>query len=148
MDRIKVLYMIDTFNKLAGAEKNLLDVAKGLNKDRFEPIVVTLHSGDANEMFSANHIRVFNLGIKRIYSPSALIKAFKLISFIKKENIKIVVTYHESSDFYGSIIAKFAKAPVVISSRRDMGYRLSTRHIFLYRIINKYFNKIIAVFYG
>ena len=64
---------------------------------------------------------------------------------MKKENIKIVVTYHEGSDFYGGVIARLAGIPVVISSRRDMGYRLTKRHIFLYRIINRLFDRIIAV---
>jgi L-malate glycosyltransferase len=145
MDKIKVLFIIDVFDMLGGAEKNLFEVTAGLNKNRFEPIVLSLHSGEANSLLLKKGVRAVDLKINKIYSPSALVKAVKLIRFIRKENIKIVVTYHESSDFYGGIIGKLAGVPVMISSRRDMGYKLKKRHIYFYRYINRLFDRILTV---
>jgi L-malate glycosyltransferase len=145
MDKITVLYIIDAFVELAGAERNLYEVATRLDKDKFRPVVFSLISGRLTKALNEQGVIAKDLKLKRIYGFKALIEAVKLIYFIKKEKVKIVVTYHESSDFWGGIISKIAGVPVIISSRRDMGYRLRKRHIFMYGFVNEVFDRIITV---
>ena len=146
MDKITILYMIDTFSGMAGAERNLFEVVTRLDTKRYAPIVICLHGGRLAHILRGNReIEVMSLDLVRIYTVNAIIKAIKIFKLIKRRKVKIVVTYHESSDFFGGIIAKLAGVPVIISSRRDMGYRLNKRHILFYRIINNLFDKIITV---
>jgi len=140
-----VLFLIDSLQFLGGAEKNLITIASGLNPDKYRAVVCCLKSGNAYEAFRNNRIDVINLQIERIYGFPAFIKAIKLINIIRREKVKVMVTYLESSDFWGSIVGKIAGVPVLISSRRDMGFNLKTRHILAYRIINHLFTRIIAV---
>jgi glycosyltransferase involved in cell wall biosynthesis/peptidoglycan/xylan/chitin deacetylase (PgdA/CDA1 family) len=145
MKKVKVLYIIDVFYKLAGAEKNLFEVVSMLNKEKYEPVVLCLQCGDIIKLLSNKNIEVFQLDISRIYSIPGLVNAFKLYSFIKKSHIDIIVTYHEGSDYLGAIVGSLAGVPIIISSRRDMGYRLHTRHVYLYRMINRFFDRVLAV---
>lgn len=145
MDRITVLYLIDVFKEIAGAERNLYEVATRLNKEKFRPIVMCMQGGYLVQSLRDKGIEANDLGIKKIYTLGAVLKAIKIFKLIKKEKVDIVVTYHESSDFFGSIIAKLAKVPVIMSSRRDMGYKLKPRHIFIYKLINRLFDRIITV---
>ncbi|HAB54637.1 MAG TPA: hypothetical protein DCE80_21065, partial [Ignavibacteriales bacterium] len=109
-------------------------------------MVMCLHGGKLVKILqNSRKIDVVNLNLTRIYTVKAMIKAINIFKFIKQRNVKIVVTYHESSDFLGGIIAKLAGVPVIISSRRDMGYQLKKRHFLFYRIINNLFDKIITV---
>ena len=146
MQKTNILYIMDTFTNLAGAEKNLYEVVTRLDKEKYRPIVYILYSGTLIDVLRQKNIQVKDLGIKKIYGFKALLEGVKLIKFIKKEKVQIVVTYHEGSDFWGGIFAKLAGIPVIISSRRDMGYKLKKRHIFFYKLINNLlFDKIITV---
>ncbi|HCD37743.1 MAG TPA: hypothetical protein DEQ77_03280, partial [Candidatus Omnitrophica bacterium] len=106
-----------------------------------------LHGGQLVEILRGNSkgIEVINLNLDKVYSIKAMREAIKIFKLIKQKNVEIVVTYHESSDFLGAIVAKLAGVPVMISSRRDMGYKLKKRHVLFYRIINNLFDKIITV---
>lgn len=145
MDKISILFFIDSFYGLAGAERNLFEVVTRLNREKFVPIVFALQAGPALESLHAYDIQTKNLGIRKIYGIKAFKEAIKLVSFIKNNGVRIVVTYHESSDFWAGLIAKFCRVPVLISSRRDMGFNLKKHHVLFYRFINCIFDKIITV---
>ena len=145
MQRITILYIIDVFLEMAGAERNLFEVVTRLNPQRFKPIVMCLEGGRPLDFLRNKGVETTDLKLKRIYTPYAFLKAIEIFRIIKQYNVKIVITYHESSDFLGSVVAKLAGVPVIISSRRDMGYKLKKRHILIYKLINRLFNRIITV---
>ncbi len=146
MDKITVLYIIDNFAELAGAEKNLFDIATRLNPQRYKAIVMCFKGGELVDLLRSKGIEIIDLKLKKIYTLRALIKAIGIYKLIKQRNVKIVVTYHKGSDFLGGGIAKLAGVSAIISNRRDMGYNLRKRHFFIYKLINNViFTKIIAV---
>ena len=145
MDKITILYVTDVFCRMAGAEGNLFEVTTRLNKQKYKPIVICFQGGEIVAGLKDKGIEVIDLKLKRIYVPRALIKMLFIFHLIKQKKVKIVVTYHESSDFLVSITAKLAGVPVIISSRRDMGYNLKKRHIYIYKSINKLFDRVLAV---
>jgi len=140
-----VLFLIDSLEVLGGAEKNLLQVVSKLESSKFQPIVCCLKSGSAYTAFRNKGIEVINLDLKRVYGPTVFLRAIRLIRLIKKNKVKIIVTYLESSDFWGAIVARIAGVPIVISNRRDIGFNLKRRHVLAYVLINHFFNRIIAV---
>lgn len=145
MNKTPVLFFTDTLYRLAGAERNLFEIVSRLSQDRFKSTVVCFRGGDAIKYFHEIGIEVINLNQARIYTLGAFFKALWLASFIKKKGIKVVVTYHEGSDFFASLLARLCGVPVLVSSRRDMGYRLKKNHIFLYKRINCLFDRIVTV---
>lgn len=145
MSKTAIFYIIDFFTKIGGAERNLLDITTRLNPEKFIPAVVCFRAGEAVNSLKDKRVEIIDLDLHKIYSPRALLQAFFLYKLIRKRKVKIVVTYHEGSDFFGSLIARLAGVPVIISSRRDMGYQLKKRHIFSYKFINHFFDRIIAV---
>ncbi len=146
MGKITILYLIDNFIGMAGAEKNLFHVVTGLDLNKYRPIVCCLQGGDVIKILEQKGIQVINLQMKKIYDINAFKQTFRLIKLIKREDVQVIVTYHKSSDFWGGMIAKICNVPVIISNRRDMGYKLKKKDFLVYKIINKLvFNKIIAV---
>lgn len=143
-----VLFLIDVLGELGGAETNLAQVASLLPKDKYSPVICCLKGGKVFDELKAKKMNVIDLRVKRIYGISGIIKAFKLARIIKQQNIKIMVTYLESSDFWGSVVGRLAGVPIIVSSRRDMGFNLKLRHRLAYRIVNHSFDKIIAVCEG
>jgi len=140
-----VLYLIDVLANMGGAEKNLLDTVTSLNPLKYRPIVCCFKSGNISNIIKEKDIEVIDLNIKRIYDLNAIKQGLRLVNLIKKEKVKIVVTYFEGSDFWGGLIAKLSGVPLVISSRRDMGHSLKKRHVFAYKVFNSLFDRIITV---
>ena len=54
-------------------------------------------------------------------------------------------TFHTNPDIYGTFLAKVSTVPIVISSRRDMGFNRNWRHILCYKFMNNFVDKVICV---
>lgn len=144
-EKIKVLYITSLFNKMGGAERNIYNIVCNINKMHFIPYIFCLQGGELVAKLNSKGIYAKTIGLSKIFSIEAVRKGVELYKFIKKEKIKIVVTYHHDADIWGGIIAMLARTPVVISSRRDMGYQLEKKQIWAYRLLNRLYTKIIAV---
>lgn len=127
---IKILYLINNI-KEAGAQKHLLEVISGLDKNKFEPNLITLD----------------DLGVKRIYDFSGIKGIWRLVKIMKKDKPDILHTYLFSENILGCIAARIAGIPVVVSSRRDTGMLREGKwqHILAYRLTNKLVDKILCV---
>lgn len=140
---IKILYIIDKI-KEAGAQKHLLEVIRGIDKDNFEVCLAVLENKTDVQL---EDIPIINLRVKRIYGISGIIGLCKLIRLIRNENFDIVHTYLFSENILGSIAAKLAKTKVIITSRRDTGMLMQGKwqHILAYKFTNQWVDKIICV---
>ncbi len=142
---IKVLFITTLLDKMGGSERNLIDTVLNTDRTRFTPYVLAFRGGELVERLKAGGITVEENGITRIISVHAVRKGIDLYQFIKRVKIDIVVTYHHDADIWGSIVARLSGVPVVISSRRDMGYQLSRMHIWFYRVFSFLFDSFISV---
>lgn len=142
---MKILYIIDSFIKMGGAEKNLIQLALGL-KGRGEHVqmVFCLKGGPLVHALSKQGIEVLDLQLERVYGVAALKAVMKIVSYVKKNEIDLIMTYHLGSDFLGIILSILCGIPI-ISSRRDMGFSLRKRHIVFYMFANRFFDAITAV---
>jgi glycosyltransferase involved in cell wall biosynthesis len=130
---------------MGGAELHLFKLIKSLDKDIFKPIVCTLREGgQLPSKIISEGIRLEQVPIQRIYMPSAIQPSLHLARILKEENVSIIHTFHFASDVLGTVLAKLAEVPVVISSRRDMGFKKKRHQILAYRFINLFVSKIIV----
>lgn len=145
MNKTSILFLIDVLTEVGGAEKNLMQLVTGLEPNKYNITVCCLRGGKVYEEMKSMKINVINLNLGRIYGFRSFIKAIKLIKIIKQEKVRLMVTYLEASDYWGSIVGRISGVPIIISSRRDMGHNLKKRHILMYRVINHLFDKIVVV---
>lgn len=144
-DKIKVLYITTLFGKMGGAERNLYDIVTNIDRERFAPYIFCLKGGELVGEVTARGVFARELQMEKIFSLDAVRKGIDLFRFIRKEGIKVIVTYHHDADIWGGVVAMLAKVPVVISNRRDLGYQLERSHIWLYRLLNRLYTGIISV---
>jgi len=142
---IPICYLVDNLKGFGGAEKNLLQIANGLDKTKYRIYVSCLNRGELFDNLRAKGTVATCFNVKKIFSFNGFVQGLNFFRFLRVKQIKILVTYHEGSDIWGSIIAKMAGVPVIISSRRDMGYLLNYKHNLVYRFVNHLFDKIIVV---
>jgi glycosyltransferase involved in cell wall biosynthesis len=80
-----------------------------------------------------------------MYGRRALQTAVALRRLILSGQVDIVHTFFPASDLLGAAVAKAARRPIVISSRRDMGYRRSRLHRLAYRMGRGLYDQVHAV---
>lgn len=142
-DKITIMYIIDMIAGLHGTEKYLLNLLKLMDKKRYSPIVVSLHSRyDVAEEFYGIGIPIIKLPVKKTCSPLSMRAYKRLYDLMKKYEIDVVETIHKTSDFIGPVIGRLAGAKVIISNRRDMGFMRTSRDEIAYRIVDRFVDRI------
>jgi glycosyltransferase involved in cell wall biosynthesis len=114
---IKVCYIITSLGK-GGAERQLYELIKGINRNKFSPLVISLsESGYWKEKIQALGIQTIELRRKKNKEFSRLFRLIKLLRTIKAD---IVHTYMFSANTYGRIAAVFSGIPIIIASERNI----------------------------
>ena len=114
---IKICYIIGQLSK-GGGERQLFELVKGINYDKFDPLVISLSQGGywCKEIQKLG-IQVVELRRRRHKEVTRL---FKLINLLKAIKPDIVHTYLHSANVYGRIAAILNKVPVIIASERSL----------------------------
>jgi glycosyltransferase involved in cell wall biosynthesis len=146
---IKIVLLTDCLGDpdAGGAERKIYELAARLDKKRFHVTLASLEceAPAAHDIVQKNNCSLAVFKVKRIYGLSGLVEGIKFRHFLKKEKTDILVTYHFSSDIWGTFWARFAGVKNIVSNRRDMGFWRTARHIKAYRFINRWVKKIIVV---
>jgi glycosyltransferase involved in cell wall biosynthesis len=110
---LKILQLIPTLDR-SGAEKQMVLLAKGLPRDRFEVEVAALtRLGTLKGELDAAGIPVSLIGKRLKVDPLAL---GRLTRFLKQRRFDVVQTWIYAADTYGRVAAHRAKVPVVVTS--------------------------------
>ncbi|MFH0731635.1 MAG: glycosyltransferase [Candidatus Omnitrophota bacterium] len=147
MKKIKILYVIDKMD-IGGTQRHLLEILQNINRDTFEVSLCCLvRIGALEPELKKLKISYKAFNIKRIYGISGIKGIVKLISYIKENQFDIVHTLLFSANIAGNIAAKLAKAPLIISGRRDVGIHREGRwqHRIAYRFAHKLADMVFAV---
>ncbi len=114
---IKICYVIGQLS-MDGAERQLYELVKGINREKFYPIVISLSKGG----FWADEIRRLNIQIIELprKKNKEFARLFKLIKLIRDIKPGIVHTFLFSANSYGRIAAILCRAPIIIASERSL----------------------------
>jgi len=141
---VKICYVIGQLDR-GGAERQLYELAKGINRGVFHPVVVSLSSGGCwVEEFRKLGIQVIELQRRKNRELSRLSRLIRLFRTIRPD---IVHTYLYSANSYGRIAAIVTGVPVIIASERslpEVGKDKSRRQVFIDRILALFSHGIIC----
>jgi glycosyltransferase involved in cell wall biosynthesis len=143
-NRKGVLLLTDTFLGIGGSERNITQLIAGIDKDKFVIYIACFASGKLAEHMRSLGYPIVDLKKAGIYTISGLRSLAFLRKFVNRKRISLIITYHESSDFYGLALSLICRIPV-ISARRDMGFKTGLHHRIAYKIVGRYFDAAIAV---
>lgn len=143
--KIRILFLIDYFCGLGGAEKNLLTLVRRMDRERFELFAGAFQFGELRRELERHAIALLDLEAGSPYGGRIIRNAARYVQFLRRHRIDVVLSYFLSSDLHNCLLSRFGGAQVRISSRRDTGYHLTARHRMLYRMIGARFDHIIAV---
>jgi glycosyltransferase involved in cell wall biosynthesis len=108
---LKVLQLIPTLDR-SGAEKQMVLLAKGLPRDRFQIEVATLtRMGPLEAELRGAGIPVTAMGKRLKFDPFALAR---LTKFLKNREFDVVQTWIFAANTYGRVGARLSGVPVVV----------------------------------
>jgi glycosyltransferase involved in cell wall biosynthesis len=141
-----ILYIFDHLVNLdGGAEHSLLKILQMLPPDRYRASIATFCRPTDVGFLREFPCPVYLLPLKRSYGWRSLQVARLLRDIIQCEQVAIVQTFFESSDLWGGAVARLSGCPVLISSRRDMGFQRGLKHRIAYRILGPMFDQVHTV---
>lgn len=124
-----VLYPVNEL-RIGGAEQQLLELVRGLDKSRFRPIVAPLYPGGPldPEFRAVSGVEVVDLNRRGKYDPSPLAS---LALLLRARRVDVVQPFLSPSTFFGLVPSLLMRTPVkVITERcgvrrsRKLGYKL------------------------
>jgi len=147
MTKTRIVLLTDCFADLAGgAERQIYELIRGLDKNRYDVHVISLDCrGQApRELIESTGAQLHIFRVVRIYGISGLIQGVRFKHFLEDNHIDILMTYHFSSDIWGTFWGKVAGVRTIISNRRDLGFWRNALHVATYKLINPWVNKIVT----
>lgn len=144
--KINILFFIDYLYGFGGTEKYLFNLTTRLDPNVFDCTVCPFRfSMEMVRTFEKAGIRVEPAQLERIYGITAFRQAIRIRGILKNLKIDIVQTFNLDSDIFGTLVAKLAGIPLIISNRRDLGVYRKKRHLLVTRRIFKYVDYFLAV---
>ena len=117
--KLKILFTIPNFDT-AGSGKALLNIAIGLDKEKFEPHIACLHDkGDYFQVVKESQIpvHIFNYLAPMNSRIKGLFECYMIAKKFKKINPQIIHSFNYSSDYSEAISANLARIPWVYTKK-------------------------------
>ena len=104
---------------LGGSERQMTEIAKALDRSRFEPHVGCFRpEGLRGPELRAAGVPIAQFPVHSFASPSALSSAWQLARYIRRHHIRLVHTYDFPLTIYAVPVAHFFTSAIVLSSAR------------------------------
>jgi L-malate glycosyltransferase len=118
MERLRVLYTVNRMD-VGGSQTHLVQVLRLLDRRRFEPMLCCLTGrGALLETAKETGVTVVSVGLRGLKSPAAIGPMLQLSRFMRGERIDIVHNYLLRANLVGTLAARAARVPLVLTSKR------------------------------
>lgn len=104
---------------IGGSERQLTEIAKALDRSRFQPHVGCFRSaGFRGEELQEAGVAVARFPVTSFRSPSLVAGALEMGRYVRRHGIRLVHTFDTPSTLFGVPVARAWGVPVVLSSQR------------------------------
>ncbi len=139
--KIKVLYVIGQLG-YGGAERQLVELAKGLPRERFEPVVCSLTDpGPFVRELEEAGVEVVALGKRHGVMSGA---SLSLVRLMRQERPAIVQSYLFSANWRSLIVGRLTRVPLIITSVRNVDVHSNPVLTALERLMAPLIDRVIA----
>jgi len=141
---MKILFVIGTLQN-AGTPTHLLELFRSLDRRRLEIEVCCVQKiGGLVPEVEALGIPVHDLRLPILYHPAFLPRLAGLARHVRRFRPDVVHTYLFLADVFGSLVARLAGAPAVVTSRRMDTSKDLPRRTRAYRAANRWTDRIVT----
>ena len=129
-----------------GGIESRTPVILGINPQKYKTICVYLNrNSNEQNFFEQKGINTFYVSKKRKFPVFNILAIWKLSKLLKREKVDILHCHKHKPTIYGTIAAKFAGVPVIISHVHGLNRSRNFKRKFMNRFIFKRVSKIVTV---
>lgn len=140
--RIRVCLLSDTVGLDAGTERQVVETAKRLDKERFEVHVVCLEdSPQLRNLEGTCHVGLFPT--RSANSWSGLVQARRFRQYLRQHRVDIVHAYMNKTAAF-AVMSSLGTDRMVITSRLNTGYWYTPTLRRMFRVLNRRTDRIMA----
>lgn len=143
MEKIRVLYCIDSIGDDAGPDKQIAELVRHIDKSRFEVHLACFEESDRLRKLE-EHCTALVLPFRSVWTLSGWRQIRCLRCYINDRGIHIVHTWMVKANIAGVLAARGAKCKAIVSSRRNLGYWMRPFHLRLLRYLDRYTTRLLA----
>jgi len=153
MDKpVVILYLIDTRISApgaasgGGAEKQLYQLAAGLNPALFKPILIQLTPDDSLPAAKGRigNLDFFHFPIRRFYNAPGIYRIGQICRLARLKRARIIHTFFEKSEVVGWLTSRFSPIPIWVTSRRDLGFKRKKIYREIFKFSSRSCERVIA----
>jgi glycosyltransferase involved in cell wall biosynthesis len=138
---LKVLQLIPTLDR-AGAEKQMVLLARGLPRERFRVEVATLtRLGPLESDLRASEVPITAIGKRLKLDPLAL---GRLVRFLRARRFDVLQTWIFAANTYGRVAARLARVPVVVTAEMAVDLWKSPRELAIDRWLVRWTDRVVG----
>ncbi len=142
-----ILLILDQFPRsLGGGERIVLRLAALLPAEGFRVSILTFQVHPESPVWAlAPPCPIYLLPLEKTYGRNAMRAAWSLGRFLRRNDIRLVETFFESSDLWGGAVVRLLSRARLVWSRRDMGILRERKHQVAYRLLSSLPHRVFAV---
>lgn len=140
MKKIKILFAINCMN-IGGAPSVVFNQMKYLDRERFEPHLLTLYTSKPANFFSQmgflpkEHQRHFHLRRRSIFDLPTLISIYR---YLRAERFDVVYTHLFLANFLVRALAVLARVPTIIAFEHSTYFNKSAWQVAMDRLLARF----------
>ena len=141
MRRLTVLLLVNDL-RIGGAERQLVELACGLDKERFRVIVSTLSSGQPleSDLEDVRGVELMPLNRRGKFDVTAI---FKLVGLLEREKVEIIQPFGSPATALGMLASMIAATPVKIVMERGLPSPGNKAHGFVEDRLTRFANGVV-----
>lgn len=89
-------------------------------------------------------VRFAGFPLESLWSPHGMLQVLKLARFIRANNVQVVHGFMVKAAFAAVLAGAIAGAPVILTSRRNLGYHYNRQWLALTRLANRLVTRVLA----
>ncbi|MDA1179290.1 MAG: glycosyltransferase [Planctomycetota bacterium] len=145
MPPIPITYVVASMQTSeAGTEGHLLRLIRGLDRSRFSPRLIVLQSSQWLYRVQDDRVPVDCLEFQSFSRLRDWNCLGRLSRHFRQYSTQIVELHFTDAHFLGSLAARQARIPVVISCRRDLGHQHTSKSLLMTRFANPWISRFLA----
>lgn len=141
MKKINIVHIIGNL-KLGGAEKSLLLFMQNIDRDKYNPIIITMFDSDENDFFYEDfkrlEIPIYHLKLKSWRDNNTFLALRKII---KKHKIDISHSHYGILEFYGVLFSRLAGVKHCIYTKHNIRKKSDNLYKFQRILLNKFLSQ-------
>ena len=142
--RCNLLYVFDNM-EFGGGERVFAQIINRLSGKKYKIMVACLPTGAFVEKIKGSAAQIKSVDMRNRFNPGVILQ---LSSLIKREGVDIVHSQGARADFFARVAAKFAGAPVVVSTvpMPVEGFDVSPIRKLIYTAFNRFSERFVDRF--